>query len=953
MKRTIFIILSWLTVLAVNAQSLRQGQMSHFTVKPTERAGVSTKGNRPQASPSSKAKTGSRETSSSKRKGSSLTSKRTSTSQRANLPDTVYSHNKKKPYGWYEPLGILTKEQASHSDVSYSFTHRNAKGHWCKMEVIDGYGRYHTGELSPYILKLNTLDSDTLANREWTEKVDSSCIIELIADPSGEKIVQERAYDEEMDLIYIYSQTPIGKNKDGRQQYVGFFKDKFGLPAEMRKDTTRKFTYGTLVMLTEDKWGNDSIIEYKVSKGREKPNSYGAPMEVFTCDKDGHKLKAFSCDADGKPIIDNWGICGQEITWNKDHTKASLVNMDTDWSPIRVSTSQNEKVIKKLFVYDEFKRLIEIRYVYNDGTPDTDENGVHRIKITYDDKGNITSTRSYDKDGALTPFDGNQISIQIIRYTKDGEYEDIIYLDKNEQPTHSHYHYEYDDLGRLVMEERFSIDQGKEILEYKELYDDKGKTTLKEEYNVEDGQAVLTFRELNNDTIHYELYGDGSFRVDSLDKEGREVYSGRFDKDGNPEEYKISKYFDIDSKSTIIEENFDGNGTPVTDTKGRNKEVTVIDSENCTFSSLGYDLDGDLTDGFIIQYDKYFEQDLAHYDLNAFGVKARCGIAGFRGYKVGIWDAAYEGIAAIYGRDEFDEPDYLETPWDLYYYDRLNEKYDVDNNIITDFDELKDRLPKAMSIEVIDSSAYRLGIRDNDIILLYGDYFNDLGQSSSDKDFRSDWILHSVLDGAKTKRMVVFRIENAQKNQYGLVEINGLTGTPSELGFIAHARYLTKRQQSRIMQSIQDNAVSSHPYISSSDMNKSEWKGNHEIALVYSDMFKASRKKTYAKQIKDPSILLASKNDFLNSSWTMPQGETQSFHSIVRSWYDKTFVLTKDLENLSFLTINGKDEGTHFYFTQVSDEIYDKIMNMFQHEEKQIEEVIATEQLGKKSKSKK
>ena len=127
-------------------------------------------------------------------------------------------------------------------------------------------------------------------NKDWAEKVETACIFEYIADPTGENLIQERVYDKDKNVICIYSRTPIGKDKTGRQQFIGSYKDCYGLPAEMRRDTTNTYTYGTLVMLTEDKWGNDSVIEYMDAKGRKKVNSDSADVEVYVYDKVGNKV---------------------------------------------------------------------------------------------------------------------------------------------------------------------------------------------------------------------------------------------------------------------------------------------------------------------------------------------------------------------------------------------------------------------------------------------------------------------------------------------------------------------------------------------------------------------------------------------------------------------------------------------------------------------------------------
>ena len=142
MRRFFIVIMMLLAVLVVDAQSIRQGQMARMHAHPAARGGSSVRGNTPQSKPNA----GSRQRTSVKGNGGDVMTD-VPIRRRDNLPDTVYCHTKKKQHGWFEPLGMLTKEQASHRKISYRFTHRNSKGHWCKMEVIDGYGRYTTGNL--------------------------------------------------------------------------------------------------------------------------------------------------------------------------------------------------------------------------------------------------------------------------------------------------------------------------------------------------------------------------------------------------------------------------------------------------------------------------------------------------------------------------------------------------------------------------------------------------------------------------------------------------------------------------------------------------------------------------------------------------------------------------------------------------------------------------------------
>lgn len=123
--------------------------------------------------------------------------------------DTIYCTQTKKQHGWFLPLDTISKEMASHRNLSCRFTHRYPSGYWGKMEIVNGYGNLIPGVISPYIVKLGSADTDSAVNRQWIEKLQSGCSYEFIADPSGKKIIQERAYDKDGNIVYTFSRVPI------------------------------------------------------------------------------------------------------------------------------------------------------------------------------------------------------------------------------------------------------------------------------------------------------------------------------------------------------------------------------------------------------------------------------------------------------------------------------------------------------------------------------------------------------------------------------------------------------------------------------------------------------------------------------------------------------------------------------------------------------------------------
>lgn len=840
--------------------------------------------------------------------------------------DTIYCSQTKKQYGWFAPMDTITKDIAWHRGYSFRFTNKNVAGHWLRMECIDSYGHYVKGSLSPYILKLGTaVESDKNANSDWVEKLKTACIWEFIADYTGETIVQERAYDEDMNIIFTFSRVPIGNG-----QYNCSYKDCYGLPAEMRND--KDYTYGTLVRITEDQWGNDSVMQYIDAKGLPKLNSDSVAMEVFICDKYGHFLKQQSRNIDGSLAIDNWGNCGIEYEWNNTHDIVSATYMDDNWKPMRMPAKRGnngrEGIITTNYRYDKYRRQVEEYYTDTLGGLDENLLGTHRITYEFDDKGNVIEQCGYNKKGHLSPLDNADDAIYRVDFDDKGNTVNIFFIDKNNKPNSkegylSRVHKEYDEDGNEVLEEKYSAETGVERLSYQ-----KRKTK----------------------NYIYTKWDDDSYRIDSLDSKGRTTFVGFFDATGNFEmsgerAYERYSYVDEDKQCTQIEIDYDTLGNKV-DVDGICKTITVADSTKWTKTKWRYDKNDVLVETFIHQYDKGFNRLLSQEDANAFGVKSRSGGFSWVRYYTGKILYNQKGkFASLYGRDEFDEPDYITSNSVTYYYTKGSSKseskrYDEDNKEIEDVDEVRDRLPKVMTIEIVDSSAYRLGLRDNDVILCYGDYAVDIDALDSVlvtyEQFRCEWSLRSVLDARKNKRMIVFRIEDAQNNKFGLVEINNLIGTPSELGFLPHVRYLTKKQLARIQHAVKDNMQGEEPLISIADLSKKYKKGDHSVIMGFRELFRTVRNSLYGKNVTDPSILLGACVKERNLFWNATEGENMdAFEEMVNSRNKKAikypsmhFFVTRDMNNIIHMNLEEQYAYVNWFDTQISDEDYAQLLEL-------------------------
>lgn len=816
------------------------------------------------------------------------------------LPDTVYSMETSKQHGWFGPLAVISPEIARHRPVNVRFTARDAKGHWHRMEMVDGRGQYVPGIINPYILNIGSAGSDSLANKDWVDRVGAACIYEFISDPSGDAVVQERAYDKDRNLIYIFSRTPIGRNKEGRRQYVGSYRDFYGLPAEMRLDSV--YTYGTLVMLTEDRWGNDSVVEYMDARGVKKPNADGVAMAVYVNSPEGYRLRGESRDADGRLTLDNWGNCGTEIAW-QDGLQISSRYMDDKWQPMRmpgIRETDNAGAAGAVNKYDGYGRRISMRYIDTDGSNMATDDGIARVDFKYNDYGEEIGRAFYGLDGKLHD-------------STHGFARSVV---------------EYDDRGRILSTDWYNAaglpNQDNRFLSRREqAFDSVGNTVIDRRYEGHGAKHVLIYEAIKKPRCHAYSYSDSSTRIDSLDAQGRPTLTAFYDSIGRPENVdgwarEVTTYTDGDRKNRATVEYFDEHMRPTNDENGRARIIYITDSVAAKQLRVGYRADGSLLDVYAFTFDSLPLYSVGgEYDTNMFGVPCRAGgTASVRHYYAKVLKTQRGQFATLVGRDEFDEPDYISSPWTLYYYQRLNPRlssqfYDEDNRPIADIVALRDALPKVMSIEVVDSAAYRLGLRDNDIIVADGNYRNRPTDSVALDTFKRDWVLGLMSHGMAPRRMVVLRADTAL-GIYRPVVIDRLRGLPSQNGYIAHVRYLTHRQKDRINEIIDRVTAPGGPLLITGALPSGSYNdrmgaqhsdtpvkyrgitqkeellfltggrgylfdetsfrptgnvGGDTIVLTMPDMYMVDRNKAYPREITDPAVLLSLSVPDLGLRW--------------------------------------------------------------------------------------
>ena len=311
--------------------------------------------------------------------------------------DTLYYRDIVRKYGWLEGLGSpIPLSTARHLPYYYRMSMRNSMGHWQHVEAMHGNSMTTNHPIGTYIIdKLQT--DDAQANKEWVELLNSVTQWFFSTNHEGDEVYEERSYDSNNNMVYSFSSV---RNQDGR--VTGSYNDAWGRPADMREDSTT--TYGSVVCITYDRNGCDSIIDFLDGQGLRKKNNNGVDQSRFIYDDDGYVLEAKSCNSVGDYIQDNWGNCGYSITYDHQKGLRSKIYRNKEWKPIRmpaIRASAEQTFIRCDYIKDQWGRDSLATMLTFEGVPDTTHKGIHQIRYNYKNDGTLLSKTYYDINGNI------------------------------------------------------------------------------------------------------------------------------------------------------------------------------------------------------------------------------------------------------------------------------------------------------------------------------------------------------------------------------------------------------------------------------------------------------------------------------------------------------------------------------------------------------------------------
>lgn len=299
-------------------------------------------------------------------------------------------------FSWIEGLGNpITQEEANHLPCYFKLSLKNSKGHWQHIQAMHGNVLSTQHGFDTYII--DTQNDNTYVLKEWREQFAKVCQWYITSDLSGENVAEERAYDKNGYMIYGFQ--PI---KNGKDRVVASYTNGYGYPIDVNESDS--YTYGNVVMITYDKHGNDSIVDYLDGAGLRRVNNDGVDQRRYEYDSFGRLMGSYSCNAVGDKMMDNWGNCGNVIKYDVNGRDYTVTRVDADGNPIRMPGNRAKDLdtyISCLFKLDKWHRVYERIYLDENGKDDSTLGGVHRVLYLYSDKGILLSEKHYDINNQL------------------------------------------------------------------------------------------------------------------------------------------------------------------------------------------------------------------------------------------------------------------------------------------------------------------------------------------------------------------------------------------------------------------------------------------------------------------------------------------------------------------------------------------------------------------------
>ena len=707
--------------------------------------------------------------------------------------DTLYCRVIANRRGWYIPAGdTVSGEQARHVNQCFRFTERTNKGLWMHIESLDGYGKYSDNhKVSIYLFDKEARGADNIPTKikeKFSEVVQWTC-----KENRNGEVIQQRGYDKNGDLVYSYNITW----KD-RGTSVGQYTDAWGIPLKLVSDSV----YNTaLPVVKYNVCGYDSLVSYVDEYGFSVHNANGVYKNIYETDAYGRLLKSSFCNEFGQLIKSK---VGYSKLLNIIDEKGRVIERhfyDEQNKPIKPSKDSYSDYVYTPTIkakYDNYGNWTDVFYYDGEMKPDTLDYGVHHVHRHFNESGKVTLLTTYGLDGKHCAYYSSGEAFNIRKYDNKGRVVYQIFLQSDslniihDGDQYIESFYTYDSKGNAVSRDRYSwVDEKKFLCLQTRLDTISGKEIQIKYYPAtKNHDAYYQRSEYDADDL---LSLRCFYSTDSMRKQITEDYRGYYTykriKDNINKDIEIQTKMFLDSCGSLV--------MPVSQVADYALSITKIDSISCVKHYKKIDNQRKVLNNYFNKYlDKTFSTIEYRQQLNFADVPARSAGTGLLYYRAKHIDDVYGDIVSDVGYNEWGEPALIcKELYGYYYKAREGDEivYYNENNTKIDRSEFYDNAPKALIVEVIDSIAYRYGLKDGDVIVRFGDAVLN---TTWGNDIPLHFCSEAIRLASTTKSMWVIRHNIKEKNSE-VIKIELPKGTLSQMGFTIHTQFYTETENDR------------------------------------------------------------------------------------------------------------------------------------------------------------
>ena len=259
-------------------------------------------------------------------------------------PDYVLYRNIIRRNLWLEGQGKpITQETANHLPCYFRLSMKNKKGHYQFVEALKGNDLTSDHTVSPYIKDKRVLSPEDTIINEWDKRFSTVGQWLMASDLTGEHVVEERAYEAKSNNAnLIYAFQPI-YNDD--THITGSYTDSWGLPIDI--DDSDDHNYGSVVYITLNQQGLDSIVDHIDAKGLCRYNEYGVDQTRYSYDKKDRLVSVSSHNTIDDRVNDNRGFCATLYEYDDKEGSCTITHVDKNLTPVTPVYSATGNIFKK------------------------------------------------------------------------------------------------------------------------------------------------------------------------------------------------------------------------------------------------------------------------------------------------------------------------------------------------------------------------------------------------------------------------------------------------------------------------------------------------------------------------------------------------------------------------------------------------------------------------------